>query len=69
MKSTSTIWLGLTMLATASILAGCQTATRTSAPTRSVCSLFPPITYSSRDTPETQTQIRRHNAGYDSYCK
>jgi hypothetical protein len=49
-------------------LVGCQTVTHTGA-TKAVCSVFPPITYSSKDTPETVTQIRRHNAGFDSYCK
>lgn len=49
-------------------MAGCQTMIRTGATDRSVCSLFPPITYSSHDTAETVIQIRRHNAGYDSYC-
>jgi hypothetical protein len=34
-----------------------------------VCSIFPPITYSSRDTPETIIQVRRHNAGFESYCR
>ncbi len=55
------------MLGTLSALAGCNT-TRT-AETSAVCSIFPPITYSSADTPETVIQIRRHNAGYGSYCK
>lgn len=56
------------MLATALILTGCQSTTRTGA-TDAVCSIFPPITWSSRDTPETIEQVRRHNAGRDSYCK
>lgn len=68
MKSTAGTLLGLTMLATAS-LAGCQTMTPTDATRAGVCSLFPPITWSSRDTPETIEQVRRHNAGRDAYCE
>lgn len=58
----------LTMLATVSVLTACQTTTPTVA-TKGACSIFPAITYSSRDTPETVTQIRRHNAGRDTYCE
>jgi hypothetical protein len=50
------------------LIAGCQTTTHTGA-TKAVCSIFPPITYSKADTAETITQVRRHNAGYDSYCR
>lgn len=56
------------MLAIPFVLTGCLSTTRT-AGTKAVCSIFPPITYSSSDTPETVTQVRRHNAGYDRYCK
>lgn len=66
MNSTSNRSLMLLMLAIAS-LTGCQTATLTGG-TRAVCAVFPPITYSSRDTPETVVQVRKHNAGRDSYC-
>jgi hypothetical protein len=68
MKSTSRTLPTLLMLVTLSALAGCL-GTRTVATDKSVCSIFPPITYSSADTPETVVQIRRHNAGYGSYCK
>ncbi|WP_175540603.1 hypothetical protein [Phyllobacterium sp. OV277] len=37
---------------------------------KDVCGkVFSPVTYSGRDTPETQLQARRNNAAYDSYCK
>lgn len=55
------------MPALALSLASCQTTTITAA-TKSVCAIFPPITYSSKDTTETVDQVRRHNAGYDSFC-
>lgn len=57
----------LMMLATALILTACQQTTNT-AVTNSVCSIFPAITYSANDTPETAIQIRRHNAGRDQLC-
>ena len=68
MNSISRTWLALTMLATVSILTACQTKTPTGAIEASACSIFPPITYSSRDTPETVVQVRRHNAGRDAFC-
>lgn len=61
------------MLATLSILTACQTTTNTVATdeaiTAGVCSIFSPITWSSRDTAETIDQVRRHNAGRDEYCE
>lgn len=54
-------------LATLSVLTACQTTSTDG--TKAVCAIFPPITYSSRDTPETIMQVRRHNAGYESYCR
>ena len=57
------------VLATLSILAACQSTTSTGGISKAaVCSIFPPITYSSRDTAETVTQIRRNNAAFDAYC-
>jgi hypothetical protein len=32
------------------------------------CSAFRPITYSSRDTPETVAEVRAHNRAYDAIC-
>jgi hypothetical protein len=61
------------MLVAASMLTACGTMTligATDPVKRDVCSkVFGPVTYSSRDTPETQLQARRNNAAYDSYCK
>lgn len=48
------------------MLAACQTTPI--AGTSGGCAVFGPITYSSRDTEETQKQVRRNNAAYDSYC-
>ena len=58
-----------TMLVIVSMLAACQTTTNTGATRTAVCSIFPNITWSSRDTAETIAQVRRHNAGRDEYCK
>lgn len=66
MSSLSRTWLTLPMLGLLSALTACST-TRTGE-TKAVCAIFPPITYSSRDTPETIIQVRQHNAGRDSYC-
>lgn len=57
----------LMMLATVLTLTACQQTTKT-AVNSSVCSIFPAITYSVNDTPETAIQIRRHNAGRDQLC-
>lgn len=69
MKSTSRKLPTLLMLGTLCALTGCLSTTRTAGTDKAVCSIFPPITYSRNDTPETVTQVRRHNAGYDRYCK
>ncbi len=34
-----------------------------------VCLAFRPISWSSEDTPQTASQIREHNAVWDSLCK
>lgn len=67
MKSNFAKLLPPMMLATVLTLTACQQTTNT-AVTRSVCSIFPAITYSANDTPETAIQIRRHNAGRDQLC-
>lgn len=68
MSGTLKNWRAPIALGTLLMLAGCQTTTPTVA-TRPACLIFPPITYSSSDTAETVTQVRRHNAGYESYCR
>ena len=48
---------------------GCAT-TRTSVQTTDVaCTVFSPITYSSRDTDPTVRQIRGHNAAFVATCE
>jgi hypothetical protein len=34
----------------------------------SICVLFPAITWSSKDTDQTITEIKVHNAKHDSFC-
>lgn len=56
-------------------LAGClQTTTTHIAATESkivagVCKVWVPVTYSSRDTLETQLKVRANDAARDTYCK
>jgi len=57
----------LVLLSALATLAACQTTPTPSAGIRAVaqapfCAVAEPILYSSRDTPETQKQIREHNA-------
>ncbi len=49
------------------MLAGCQTTTPTAVIDTS-CLAMEPITYSRRDTAETVTQIRQHNAAFKALC-
>lgn len=58
-------------------LAACGTLTNTAAtdlppevdPVAVACQAFKPITWSSRDTPETAVQIVAHNAAYEAVCQ
>lgn len=58
------------------VLAGCQTTQRPTA-TAAIeestegwaCLAFRPVSWSTRDTPETVGQIREHNAAWDAVCK
>ena len=57
----------LALLSALATLAACQAAPTPSAGTRVIaqapfCAVAEPILYSSRDTPETQRQVREHNA-------
>lgn len=36
--------------------------------TAGVCSVWTPVTYSSRDTDQTQHEARANNAARDAYC-
>lgn len=58
----------LVLMTLGTVLAACSQTTRTGE-TEGYCSVFPNITYSSRDTPETVSQIVKHNAGRDRLCK
>ena len=73
MKTTSKMLLTLPTLAIVLMLTGCGTTTLISATDparRDLCErAWKPVTYSSRDTQETQLQARQNNAAYDSYCK
>lgn len=58
------------MLSMISISTGCTTMTPTSVIEPSVaCEAFPPITYSRKDTGETQRQIIGFNAARNAFCR
>jgi len=63
------------LLAMMCLLVACQSTPRTNtaaadaAVTSGVCSAWQPVTYSSRDTPDSILQIRANNAARDAYCK
>ncbi len=63
------------MLMLVALLASCQTArltagaaTETIVPADWACLVFLPVTWSSRDTQDTVTQIWAHNAVWESVC-
>jgi hypothetical protein len=62
------------LLAMTFSLAGClsTSTTRTDATEAAivadVCRAWPVVTYSSRDTEQTQTEARANNAARDAYC-
>ncbi len=64
----------LLTLATTSFLAGCSPTTSTltveteGAIAAGVCQAWKPVTYSSRDTEQTQLEARANNAARASYC-
>ena len=68
-------WILPLLLATMCFLAGCQSiqTTHTAETERdivaAVCWAWKPVTYSSRDTPETQLQARANNSAHDAYCR
>lgn len=52
------------------LVAGCSQTTKTHiAATDPACIAWRPVTYSSRDTPETQNQARANNAAWTKYCE
>lgn len=66
MRSIFVKYLVLMMLGAA--LAACSQTTPI-VETSGICSVFPNITYSKNDTPDTVVQIIKHNAGRDRLCK
>lgn len=72
---TQSVWKKPLVLVMALLLAGCLPTTTTRiAATESkivtgVCKVWVPVTYSSRDTLETQLEVRANNAARDTYCK
>lgn len=56
------------MLGLVLTVASCTTTSTTGTP--AVCSVWQPITYSaSKDTDETQQQVRANNAAREAYCE
>lgn len=55
----------MTLALGASVISGCATNTVV---TDTSCSVFGPITYSSRDTTDTVRQINEHNSVYACVC-
>lgn len=58
--------LTLTGLLTLSTLQGCA---GDSSGIRAACAVFKPISYSSRDTPETQAQVEEHDVKWLRLCE
>lgn len=68
-KKTSVGLRMLSVLAMTLFLGGCnQTAKTNSVVIDPACMAWPNVTYSSKDTPETQTQARANNAAKAVYC-
>lgn len=65
----------LSLLATTFFLAGCsptlttRTAATEAAIAADVCRAWQPVTYSSRDTEQTQLEVRATNAARAAYCR
>ena len=70
MSAMSTKLLKPLALVTTFLAAGCsQTTTTHTGATEAACLAWHPVTYSSRDTPETQDQARANNAAWQKYCE
>lgn len=70
-KNSASVWrwlkpLGLTLMLLP--LASCVTLGRGISVVDTSCKAFVPITYSSKDTPETVKEVRAHNRVYDRLC-
>lgn len=57
---------GMTLVLLA--LTSCQTTGSSGTNTASWCTVFKPITWSSKDTLETAKQVREHNAAWVAVC-
>lgn len=57
------------------LVSGCQMLQTLMTPTGAIdpyivaCQAFRPVTYSSRDTEQTQLEVRKHNAVYVELCQ
>ena len=60
--------LGLVMLSTL-LLAGCFKTTGTVETNLAACSVWRDISWSSKDTPQTITEVKVNNARREGYCK
>lgn len=66
--------IALSALVMMSLLVGCQMISQThtkgtdAAIAADVCRVWQPISYSSRDTPETRQEIKVNNAARTAYC-
>ena len=69
LKIPPTPFMLATLLLGSIVLTGCGTTTRIVETKTTACIGFQPITYSSRDTPETIEQIVAHNAAWDAVCE
>ena len=61
-------WPTLLALTTTLSLMGCATLGSGTRYIDTSCDAMRPITYSSRDTPETKAEIKAHNRAYDALC-
>ena len=74
--SKATVFVTPLLLGMTFLLAGCLLTPRTQTAatsdihiTAGVCSVWKPVTYSSRDTDQTQLEARANNAARKAYCK
>jgi hypothetical protein len=59
-------WTLMSAFVVISLLPGCTHLTRTSA--TEVCAVWRPVGWSSRDTPETVTEVKANNARRAAWC-
>ena len=69
--------LAMLLLLAMPTLTACETLTTVSGgtelppeidPAKVACAVFKPITWSSRDTPETVREVKSHNAAWKAIC-